>query len=376
MDLLEIRDQIDEIDDEILRLFEKRMGLCADVADFKIRTGKKVFDKEREQAKLKVLGGKASSDFTKHGIQELFQQIMSISRKLQYQILARYNREVVTEFEKVEEIPKDGCTVVFQGVEGAYSFAAMQTFFAGNDIKSFHVERWKDAMEAICDGKADYAVLPIENSTAGIVQDIFDLLVEYDNYIVGEQVIRCQHTLVGVPGTTLDDIETVYSHPQALMQCKAFLDQHSDWVQEKFLNTAAAAKKVAEDGDKRHAAIASEHAAEFYGLEVLAKDIYTIEENSTRFIIVAKNRMYTEQANKISVFYELPHENGSLYNSMGHFVYNNLNMTKIESRPLPDRSWEYGFFVDFEGNLSDGAVRNAIHGLKNETNNFRILGNY
>lgn len=376
MDLLEIRDQIDEIDDEILRLFEKRMGLCADVADFKIRTGKKVFDKERELAKLKVLRSKASTDFTRHGIQELFQQIMSISRKLQYQLLARHGAAEVTEFEKVKELRKDGCTVVFQGVEGAYSFAAMQTFFEGNDIESFHVEQWKDAMEAIRDGRADYAVLPIENSTAGIVQDIFDLLVEYDNYIVGEQVIRCEHALLGVPGAALSDIETVYSHPQALMQCRAFLDQYPGWVQEKWLNTAGAAKKVAEEGKKSQAAIASEHAAKFYGLQVLARDIYTNAENSTRFIIVAKEKIYTGHAGKISVFYELPHENGSLYNSMGHFVYNGLNMTKIESRPLPGRNWEYGFFVDFDGNLSDGAVKNAIHGLKNETKNFRIIGNY
>lgn len=374
-DLLQIRNQIDEIDDEILRLFEKRMQLCEEVADYKISTGKKVFDKERELAKLEILGEKAGSEFTKHGIQELFQQIMAMSRKLQYQLLTKHGKEEDNSFTMIHSLDKEKVTVVFQGVEGAYSFAAMNTFF-GDKIKSFHVDQWKDAMDVIASGEADYAVLPIENSTAGIVQDIYDLLVEYDHFIVGEQIVRCEHVLLGLPGTSVDKIKTVYSHPQALMQCKEYLSKHEEWVQEKLENTAGAAKKVSQAGDSTWAAIASESAGEYFGLEVLARNIYHNKNNSTRFIIVAKDKKYCKDADKISVCYELPHESGTLYNSLSHFIYNNLNMTKIESRPIWERNWEYRFFVDFEGNLDDSAVKNAIRGLTQESSQLRILGNY
>lgn len=375
LDLLEIRKQIDEIDDEILKLFEKRMQLCSDVADFKITTGKKVFDKERELSKLAALEEKAGSDFTKHGIVELFQQIMSMSRKLQYQLLEKHGIEAVDEYNLVEDIKKEGATVVFQGVEGAYSYAAMLEFF-GSDITSYHVEQFRDAMEEIKYNRADYAVLPIENSTAGIVQDIYDLLVEYDTFIAGEQIIRCEHALLGLPGASLQDIKSVYSHPQALMQCREYLEGHRDWKQVKWQNTAGSAMQIAQEKDSSKAAIASEHAAKFYGLEILEPHICRNANNSTRFIVVGKHKNYTEKANKISVCYELPHESGSLYNSLSHFIYNNLNMTKIESRPIVSRNWEYRFFVDFEGNLNDSAVKNAIRGLKQEVNQFRVLGNY
>lgn len=375
LDLLKIRGQIDEIDSEMLRLFEERMQLCSDVAEYKIHTGKAVFDKERELEKLRVLGEKAGSEFTKHGIQELFQQIMAMSRKLQYQLLEKNAVEDVSPFTPVDKLDTEDVTVVFQGVEGAYSFAAMNTFF-GSSVNNYHVVKFKDAMEEIKNGNADYAVLPIENSTAGIVQDIYDLLTAYDHFIVGEQIIPCQHVLLGLKGTGEEEIKTVYSHPQGLMQCKEFLNEHRNWRQVTLENTAVSAKKVAEDGDKTQAAIASESAGEYYGLSIIKKNIFTNVNNSTRFIIVSKDKKYQRDAKKISVSYELPHESGSLYNSLSHFIYNGLNMTKIESRPIMERNWEYRFFVDFEGNLSDSAVKNALRGLKSEARNLRVHGNY
>lgn len=375
LDLGKMRDEIDVIDSEIVRLFEQRMNICENVAQFKIETGKPVFDKSREQDKLKTLGSKAGSEFNRCGVEELFQQIMSISRKRQYQLLQENGIEEPTNFTKVDSINKENVTVVYQGVEGAYSYGAMKTFF-GDDVKNYHVATWKDAMEAIKHGRADYAVLPIENSTAGIVQDNYDLLTEYDLVIVGEQIIRCQHVLTALKGATLDNIRTVYSHPQALMQCREFLDTHKEWHQMEWSNTAAAAKKVSEEGDLSQAAISSHYAAEHFGLDILSENIFTNAENSTRFIIVAKEKIYAKDAHKISVSYELPHESGSLYNSLSHFIYNGLNMTKIESRPIMKRNWEYRFFVDFEGNLSDSAVKNALRGLKSEVQNLRVHGNY
>ncbi len=375
LDLGKMRDEIDVIDSEIVRLFEKRMKICENVAQFKIETGKPVFDKSREQDKLKTLGAKAGSDFNRCGVEELFQQIMSISRKRQYQLLQENGIEEPSDFTKIDFINKENVTVVYQGVEGAYSYGAMKTFF-GEDVKNYHVATWKDAMEEIKCGRADYAVLPIENSTAGIVQDNYDLLTEYDHVIVGEQIIRCQHVLTALPGATLDTIRTVYSHPQALMQCREFLDAHKEWRQMEWSNTAAAAKKVSEEHDLSQAAISSSYAAEYFGLNILSENIFTNSDNSTRFIIVAKKKVYAKDAHKISVSYELPHESGSLYNSLSHFIYNGLNMTKIESRPILKRNWEYRFFVDFEGNLSDSAVKNALRGLRSEVQNLRVHGNY
>lgn len=374
-DLKDLREEIDQIDRQIVELFERRMAVSEEVAEFKIGAGKKVFDKEREQSKLETLTGLAHNEFNRHGVQELFNQIMSMSRKKQYQLLAKNGAAGRLPFIAVDEIEREHVRVVFQGVEGAYSHAAMCQYF-GDQVNCFHVSKWRDAMEAIAEGAADYAVLPIENSTAGIVADNFDLLVDFENYIVGEQVVKCEHVLMGLPGTKLSDIKTVISHPQALSQCEEFLEEHRGWRQVPYDNTATAAKKVAEDQDKTQAAIGSAFAARRFGLEILEDHIYYNEANSTRFIIVTNQRIFCRDAKKISICFEVPHKSGSLYNILSHFIYNNLNMNRIESRPITGRNWEYHFFIDFEGNLSQSSVKNALRGIREEAINMKILGNY
>lgn len=375
LDLGKIREEIDSIDSRIVQLFEERMKLAEEVAEFKIETGKAVFDKKREEEKLSALTAMAGSSFNACGVQELFSHIMSISRKRQYQLLAEHGREPNLGYEFVEKLPVEHARVVFQGVEGAYSFAAMHTFF-GENIDSFHVKTFKEAMEAIHSGRADYAVLPIENSTAGSVQDCYDLLAEYEHSIVGEQIIQIDHALLGVKGSSLSDIRSVISHPQAFAQCRKYLENHPEWDQREYLNTALAAKLVAEEQNKSKAAIASRYAAEYFGLEVLNDKPLSQEGNSTRFIIVSGRHIYTPDASKISICLELPHKSGTLYNILSHMIYNNLNMTKIESRPIPERTWEYRFFVDFEGNLNESAVKNALLGIEQEAVSLRVLGNY
>ena len=281
----------------------------------------------------------------------------------------------MTDYTQVDHLPTHGRRVVFQGVEGAYSFGAMKEFF-DDTITSFHVDTWKEAMEAITKGEADYAVLPIENSTAGIVSDIYDLLVEYPHYIVGEQELPVEHVLMALPGAKVEEIRTVISHPQALAQCRRFLDSNENWKTEERLNTAAAAKEVSESGDLTMAAVGSPYAAEHFGLQILKEDIFDARGNTTRFVIISGQKRFVKDAQKISVCMELPHQSGSLYNALAHFIYNDLNMTKIESRPISQRKWEYRFFVDFEGNLSDPAVKNALRGLQAESAKFRIFGNY
>lgn len=374
-DLGELRGRIDEIDEQIVRLYEERMDVCRGVAEYKIANGKKVFDRAREEEKISKVKLLTHTDFTRQGIEELFEQIMSMSRKMQYQMLTESGSIGRLPFMEVDRLDTRNARIVFQGAEGSYSQAAMQQYF-GDHINSCHVDTFRDAMGAIEEGSADFAVLPIENSTAGIVSEIYDLLVEFENYIVGEQIIPIEHCLMALPGTKLTDIKTVYSHPQSLMQSARYLQDHPDWKQVSMKNNAFAAKKVMDDQDRAQAAIAGAYAAKVYGLEVLEQGINDSTSNSTRFIIVSNQKIFKKDANKISICLEIPHRSGSLYHILSHFIYNHLNMTKIESRPIEDRNWEYRFFIDFEGNLSQSAVKNALRGLREETRNMKILGNY
>lgn len=374
MDLLELRNELDQIDKQIVELYEKRMEVCGEVAAYKIETGKRVFDKEREMQKLQAVSAMTHNEFNAYGVTELFEQIMAMSRKLQYRLLAEHQSLGKLSFIEMEEINKSKCRVVFQGAEGAYSQAAMVEYF-GEQVNSFHVDTFRDAMLAIDEGSADFAVLPIENSSAGIVSDIYDLLVEFENYIVGEQIIPIEHCLLGAKGTTMESIQTVYSHPQSFMQSQRYL-MEKGWQQISMKNNAFAAKKIAEEKNVTQAAIAGAYAAKVYGLEILERGINDLKDNSTRFIIVTNQKVFSKTASKISICFEVKHESGALYHALSHLIYNGLNMTKIESRPLTGRNWEYRFFLDFEGNLEDSAVKNALRGLREETRNMKILGNY
>jgi chorismate mutase/prephenate dehydratase len=375
MDLKDLRVEIDKVDKQIVELYEKRMDIASQVADYKIANGKKVFDRDREIQKIKAVKEMAHSDFNRIGVEELFSQLMSVSRKLQYQKLKDVGASGKLPFIPIDSIDKKSSRVCYQGAEGAYSELAMKKFF-GDDVNCFHVETFRDAMSVLEEGSADYAVLPIENSTAGVISETYDLLTEYENYIVGEQIIEIRHCLMGVPGAKLEDIKTVYSHPQSLMQSARFLNAHSDIRQIGMKNNACAARKVAEDKDKSQAAIASSLAAQIYGLDIIEEGINQADSNSTRFIVVTNQKVFLKGAGKISLCLEIPHEAGALYHIMSHFIYNNLNMTKIESRPIEDKDWEYRFFIDFDGNLEDSAVKNALRGLREEAKMMKVLGNY
>ena len=374
MDLLECRNKLDVIDKKIVKLFEERMDICGKVAETKIASGKAVYDAEREKQKLDAVSAMADSEFNQVAVRELFSQMMSISRKYQYSILAEHGRAMKLGFERLDQLPMEGVRVVHQGVEGAYSHAAAIQYF-GEKAEIYHVARFEDAMKEVQLGNADYAVMPIENSSAGAVIDMYDLLTRYDNYIVAETFLPVNHALLGVPGAKLSDVKTVFSHPQALMQCSAFLNDNG-LKQISVENTAVAAKRVVEEGDKSQAAIASEIAGKLYGLELLKPFIQNNQGNTTRFVILANRKVYQKDAGKISLCFELPHTSGSLYNMLGNFIFNHVNMMMIESRPIPGKNWEYRFFVDIEGNLQDTGVKNALRGIGAEAQNFKILGNY
>ena len=373
--LEELREQMDEVDDQIAKLYRERMHLCDEIGAYKVRSGVKVLDRQREREKLQHVTGQMEDEFCKKGVRELFEQLMSMGRKLQYQRLVEAGALGRLPFIGVDSLDAEGARVVFPGTEGAYSQAATEHYF-GKNCNSFYVKTFREAMEAIEEGSADFAVLPIENSTAGAVDEMYDLLVEFENYIVGETVIPIQNTLSALPGTKFDEIERVYSKGVALMQASRFLEEHGDWQQISVANTAIAAKKVRDEQDKSQAAVCSAYAAEVHGLEVLADNINDESGNCTRFIVVTNQKIFLKDASKISLCLEHSHESGSLYHMLSHFIYNDLNMTKIESRPIEGRNWEYRFFIDIEGNLADAAVKNAIRGLREEARSLRILGNY
>lgn len=371
--LLEIREEIDKVDSEIVRLFEERVALAGDVARYKMSIGKEVLDRQREKEKIAKVKSLAHTDFNAQGVESLFEQLMTISRLHQYTLMAEKDVEYFG-FKQDYLTITPNTKVVFAGVRGAFGQQAMDGYF-GTDVESFNVETFKEAMDVVERGEAEYGVLPIENSSTGIITDVYDLLSASKNYIVGVYDVKVEQSLLVLPGAELEDIETVYSHPQGLLQCRKFLaDKH--WKEVPLENTSIAALKVSEDQDKSQAAIASVLAAKMHGLKVLHQGINDIDNNTTRFIIIKNKKQYKPGSDKISICFQLPHSRGTLYRILSHFIFNNLNMSKIESRPIRGEKFQYRFFVDFDGKLTDKNVISALTGIMAETENFRILGCY
>ena len=283
--------------------------------------------------------------------------------------------EVVSGFTPVDRLYVDSNTVVvYQGVPGAYSHQAMHDYF-GRDIQNINVARFEDVVQTVKDGDADYGVLPIENSSAGFVNGIYDMVGSSGLTIVGGDEVKVAHTLMGLPDAELSDIKVVYSHPQGLLQCSEFLES-SGYRQCPVANTAVGAVKVRDEGDRTQAAIASALAADIYGLKILKDDIVNNENNTTRFIILSKRKEYVRTSKNISICFSLPHESGTLYSILGHIKHDGLNMTSIESRPLRGRKWEYSFFITLEGSLMDAAAIDALERIEKDSMDLKIIGTY
>ncbi len=373
VDLSESRKKIDEIDEQIVHLFRERMRVATDVAAYKRSTGKQVFDPKREEEKIAKLRAMVEDDFNKTGVEDLFRQIMSISRKYQYQVLGPALDEIP--FRQVDTLDVDEDTrVVCFGEHGAFTEQAMDEVF-GKNITSFSRQTFREVMETVANGEAKYGVLPIENTSTGGITDIYDLLTDYEVTIVAEHVVKVEQDLMGLPGATLDDIKHIYSHPQGLLQCAEFLDKHPEIETKSFSSTSGAAKKVAEEQDKTQAAIASRRAAQAFGLEVIQPEINYKNQNYTRFIIITNQKIFLSDANKLCLCFEIKHQAGALYNMLANFYYNDLNLTKIESRPIENRTWEYRFFVEVEGNINSPGMGNALASVKEFASKLTVLGN-
>ena len=275
----------------------------------------------------------------------------------------------------MEDGLKKNAKIVFQGVEGAYSHAALLSCF-GKDADCFCVHSFKDAAEAVVSGQADYGVLPVENSSAGVVSDVLALLYRYEVYVVRQVYLPVRHCLLGLEGAREEDVKTIVSHPQALMQCSDYLESRTDVRSISMVNTAVAARKVVEDGDITQAAIASSTAGEIYGLKVIREELNNVSGNTTRFVVISGEKTFLKDAANVSIMFELPHKSGSLSHMLTYISGNGLNMTRIASMPIPERPFEYRFLIGFEGALCDPAVQNALGLMGSEARAFKIMGCY
>ncbi len=264
--------------------------------------------------------------------------------------------------------------VAFQGEGGAYSDAAARSHF-GPDVTTVPCESFDDAFKAVADGDVDLALLPFENTLGGSIHRNYDLLQRYDLHVTGEEIFRVQHCLLALNGVALEDIKMVRSHPQALAQCEGFLVSNSLRYEAAY-DTAGAAKLLAESGARDGAAIASEYAGQVYGLNILRKNIEDDAANFTRFLVLAREPVTPHGAAKTSLVCTLPHRPGSLFRAMGVFALRDIDLTKIESRPVAGRSWEYLFYMDIIGSQSDLPVQRAIEHLREMAPMVRVFGSY
>ncbi|MBQ0001589.1 MAG: prephenate dehydratase [Clostridiales bacterium] len=276
--------------------------------------------------------------------------------------------------QEIREIVSDP-RVVYQGEPGAYSEMAARKFF-GNEVQTKGLYQFEDTFEALKKGEADYAVLPIENSSTGAIRQVYDLLIKYECYMVGETTVTIEHNLMALPGTRIEQIESVYSHEQGLFQCERYLNNFPHWKRIPAADTAGSAKMVAEKKDPTKAAICSARAAELYGLEILAPSIQSNKLNTTRFVVVSPLMELRENRDKICLSFTLRHESGSLHQVLTIFANHELNLVRIESRPIQKRNWEYMFFIELTGNLTDPGMEDIMDSIRNMTSDFRIFGNF
>lgn len=378
-ELKQYRDQIDVIDHQLADLFQQRMDVVDRVGQYKLARNMPVLDARREQQVLAAKAQLARDESMSTDLVALFENVMAISRRRQRKLVSEgedkggYSRCVraLAEARQPVERPR----VAYQGVAGAYSEMACINFF-GDGSENMGCEQFEDVFEALRQGRADYAVLPIENSTSGAIRQVYDLLTQHEFYIVGETTVQVEHCLMAPKGATLDTITHVYSHEQGLFQSDRFLNTHPDWCRVPCADTAGAGMYVARTGDVTKAAICSERAAELYGLEILVRGTNHNDSNTTRFVVVSPAMELRPGADKISTVFSLPHQAGSLHRIMTIFAVNGLNMTRLESRPMPGHSWEYMFFMDYTGSLAAPEMDGILHELSQTAADFRVLGNY
>ena len=366
----DVRKEIDAVDKELLPLFLKRMQCSARVAEIKRANGLPVYDAAREARIIESVRKRAGDEFADSAA-GFYTSIMGISREHQHKLLKKDDKIEVLVASSPNSVEMKGKKIYCQGVEGAYSDLAAHSFF-GDSAKLTFCAQFADVFRAVESGDADYGVVPVENSAAGSVVDVYSLIMKYRYYIVGAVNVAVRHSLAAKEGSL---VKKVFSHPQAIMQCHDYITSNG-YISEEFSNTAAAAKFVAESDDTSIAAICSEQAAENYGLKILDSNIQDAKNNHTRFAVISRTPVFPADADKISLILSVPNTPGSLYRTLERFALNGLNLTKIESRPIKDSNFDYDFYLDFTGNIHEKNILDLLSSLSAELERFSLLGNY
>lgn len=366
-DLQTIREAIEALDARLLTLLRERMELVEGVAQAKLAYASPLRDQQREEHVLaRVRHAALELGLDPHEIERLYRLIMEMS-------IARQQAHIHT-------LPTVPIRVAYQGVEGSYSHLAAQRRYGRREggalLTGF--ETFRKAADALRGGEADVALLPIENTTAGSINETYDLLAEGGLTIIGEEVSEIEHCLLALPGVAIEDLRRVLSHPQALWQCDTFLRSRPWLAPQSEFDTAGAARKVRESGDRTLAAIASESAARRYGLEVLSRGIQTQAGNSTRFVELAREAVPCppDLPAKTSLLLVLRHQPGALAEVLTELARRNINLTKLESRPVAGTPWQARFYLDIDGHAAADSVASALEALRALTTELRVLGTF
>ena len=378
MELSELRNRIDLLDRELVNLFCERMGISAMVAEEKRKTGKAVFDPVREREIIRKLTENLDDEMSGY-VSVLYNSIFEISRARQNKMLMGEEKLALDIREAKAKTPEyfpAVANVVCQGVEGAYSQIACERLFRRPDIS--YAETFRDVFKTVAEGKCKYGILPIENSLHGSVGEVYDLLKEFKNqiHIVRAVKIPIHHVLLGKKGTELKDIKEIYSHSQAIGQCSEFLHEHPELNINVSKNTAIAAKMVSESDRNDVAAISSYDCASLYGLSVLCDDLQNSDNNHTRFICISKDLEIYPGSSKVAVMFTVPHRAGSLVSILSRFNVIGVNLSKLESRPIKGRDFEFMFYAEIESYGLTNDLVSYLCELDARPEEFVFLGNY
>lgn len=376
MELNELRERINEIDDKMVALFVERMQVAAKIAGAKAEKNLPVLDLRREQAVLQKVMEQAGEEFEIYA-RKFYQTLFDVSKSYQSGILAgetELSAEILKNIEAPQlEFPRKA-VVACQGVEGSFASRACERMF-GMPSKMFF-SNFESVFHAVETGLCRYGVLPIENSSAGSVTEVYDLMVKHRCYIVKSLKLHINHALLAKPGVKLEDVKEVISHSQALQQCSNFLKAHPEIKVTIFENTATAAKFVAESERTDIAALSSSDCAKLYGLHVLRDGMQNNANNYTRFICISKDMEIYAGSNRISLLLSIDHRPGSLHELIGKFACRGINLCKLESRPIPGRDFEFRFYFDLDGSVFSQEMRTVLKDIEQAAESLSFLGCY
>ena len=376
MTLEELRKQIDAIDDQLIQLFQDRMQVAASIAQVKKENNLPVLNAAREREKLADVASKTKEEMQDYA-RVLYSLLFELSRSYQDKLLdapSAVYAEITEALAKTPQLLPKAPMVACQGVEGANSQAACEKLFRNPQIMYF--QGFENVFTAIEKGMCQYGILPIENSTAGSVKKIYDLMIRHDFHIVRSTRIKIDHNLLAKKGTKLSEIKEVFSHEQAISQCAEYLRSLGNVKVTCCDNTAAAAEMVAKSDRTDIAALSSRSCAELYGLNCLAASVQDTDNNHTRFICIAKNLEIYPGADKTTLMMVLPHKPGSLYKVLARLYALGINLIKLESRPMPDRDFEFMFYFDLETSVYSEDFAQLMCELDKICEEFKYLGSY